>query len=386
LADPTTQTFGQLVQNQAAAIQARAAGLVDFSVGAITRAASEAVAGVTLWLQGMILSLLAATRASTSQGSDLDSWIADWGGAPTSTDQVLIARQGATSAVGVVTFSRASATQQAVVPVGATVQSLDGTQNYTVNADTTNPAYNASLGGFVLAAGATSVNVSVTAVTPGAAGNAVAGAVDTIASAIPGLDSVINNAAFTGGQDAETDAAFLKRFQQFLRSLREATPAALAYYLQSLQAGVQCVLVEGQTYAGASQAGFIYFIVDDGTGNPPSTLLSAASVAVNTHRAAGIQYAVYAPSVVSVSVSAVISTISTGAAHTATCNTVAAAITSYLNSLPLQADVYRTKLYQIIHDASADVLEVTSLTLNGATADVVTTLNQVAKASTVTVS
>jgi len=103
-------------------------------------AIAQATAGALLWLQAIILQLLTVTRAATSVGPDLDSWMADFN----------FDRLQAVAATGQVTFARFTATQQAVVEIGVTVQSADGTQNFTVTLDTTNSAYSATLGAMSL--------------------------------------------------------------------------------------------------------------------------------------------------------------------------------------------------------------------------------------------
>src|SRR4051812_1360219 len=102
-----TYTFNQIVSGIATATQAAGASLLDFGVGSILRAIAQAVAGQMLWIQAIVLQLLTLTRASSSVGADLDSWCADFG----------FARLPARAATGQVTFSRFTATQQAVVPV-----------------------------------------------------------------------------------------------------------------------------------------------------------------------------------------------------------------------------------------------------------------------------
>ena len=72
------QDFTTLVRNQAAAVAASARTLIDLSVGSVLRAALEANASVGLWMQWLIVEVLATTRAATSQGADLDSWVADF--------------------------------------------------------------------------------------------------------------------------------------------------------------------------------------------------------------------------------------------------------------------------------------------------------------------
>ena len=71
--------FAQLIQDMSATLQSSATALVDVSVGSVLRAIFEANASVVLWLQWLVLQVLQTTRASTSTGSDLDSWMADFG-------------------------------------------------------------------------------------------------------------------------------------------------------------------------------------------------------------------------------------------------------------------------------------------------------------------
>lgn len=90
------QTFATLVGNAAAAVQGGARALVDLTVGSTLRALLEANASVALWMQWLILQVLQATRAATSAGADLDSWMADF----------TVVRLPATAARGQVSFSR----------------------------------------------------------------------------------------------------------------------------------------------------------------------------------------------------------------------------------------------------------------------------------------
>src|SRR5277367_1212082 len=90
------QNFTTLVQNMAASVQSSAAQLLDLTVGSTLRAILEANASVALWMQWLILQVLQTTRASTSAGTDLDSWMADFS----------LTRLPAVAATGVVTFTR----------------------------------------------------------------------------------------------------------------------------------------------------------------------------------------------------------------------------------------------------------------------------------------
>jgi uncharacterized phage protein gp47/JayE len=371
----TTQDFTTLVRNQVAAIQGAASGLIDLTVGSILRAIVEANAAVVLWLQGLILQLLAITRAATSSGADLDSWVADYG----------LTRLPGTAASGLVSFARFTPSQQAVVPVGASVQSADGTQKYNVTLDSTNAAYSATLGGYVLAAGVASISVPVLAAGVGAAGNAVIGGINTLTQAVPGVDTVSNPAAFINGADAETDADLRVRFVAFVASLSKATKGAIGYAITSLKQGVSYAFVENQLYNGTTQMGYFYVVVDDGTGAPGGTFLSTVSNAIDAVRPVCSTFGVFAPVVVTANVSMTIST-AAGYDHNAVVALVGTAIRNYINALTLGQALTYSRLAQLAYDASAGVSNVTAVLLNGATADVAATSQQVIKAGTVTVS
>ena len=161
---PALQSFTQLVSNQTAAIQRSQSTLVKFTAGSILGALTEAVADVCLFIQSQIMQVLSQIRAATSQGADLDSWAADFG----------FLRLGPENATGQVTFSRFSATEPAIVPVGAKVQSADGSQQFVVLADTTNTAYSSAIapnGGFSIIGGVPSLTVTAQAVNGGSQGN-----------------------------------------------------------------------------------------------------------------------------------------------------------------------------------------------------------------------
>lgn len=369
-----TKDFVTLVREQAAAIQGGAKVLVDMTVGSVLRAITEANAAVVLWLQGLILQLLARTRAATSVDADLDSWMADYG----------VARLAAMQATGQVTLSRFTPTAQAIVPVGAMVQTADGSQKYAVVIDTANAAYSAALGGYVLAAGVASVNVSVQAVSAGSAANALLGGVSSLSQAITGVDTVANAAAFINGADAETNDALRARFVAYIASLSKATKAAIGYAINSLKTGVTFTLVENLTYAGAVQLDYFYVVVDDGTGSPPTSFLSTVSNAIDAVRPLCSSFGVFAPVVVPANVS-LTTTTAAGYDHAATAALVTIAITNYIKNLGLGNALTYTRLTQVAYDASVGVTNVSSVLLNGGTVDMAVTNKQTIKAGTVAV-
>ena len=371
---PITKSFTQLVSDMVTAIQGAAATLVDTSIGSILRSIVESVAAVILWLQGLILQLLATTRAATSNASDLDSWMADYG----------LTRLAAVAASGSVTFSRFTPTLQAVVPIGAKVQTADGTQTYAVTVDTTNPAYSSAQGGYVLVVNTASVTVPVLAQTHGSAGNAAPGFINTITTSISGVDTCANALQFTTGADAETDAAFRIRFIAYVANLSKATKSAIGFAISSIQAGVSWQIVENLTYAGAAASDYFYVIVDDGTGNPSSAFLTAATKAVDATRPVTSTFNVFAPVIVTANV-ALTMTAATGYSHATLASTIQTAIQAYIDGLGVGQALEYSRIIQVAYDATAGIQNITATTLNGGTADLSCTFQQRIMPGTITV-
>lgn len=375
MATMNIKTWPILVRDQVTAIQARAAGLVDATIGSLIRAVAESNSSVVQWLQQLIVTLLATTRAATSAGADLDSWMGDFG----------FIRLSAVQSTGLVTFARFSSTGQAVVPIGTVVQTADGTQQFSVIVDTTNPAYSAALGGFVVAVGVSSITVPVQANTAGAAGNALAGTVTQITGALPGIDTVTNANAFANGADPETDAAFRARFVLWIASLSKSTKAAIAYAITSLQQGVSYTLTENQDINGNVVAGYFTAVIDDGSGSPSSTFLASAANAIEAVRPFTVSYGVFGPQIVTANV-AMMLTVDPAATRAAVIALVVAALQTYIAGLSLGQLLPFTQLATVAYGASPYVLNVSSVTLNGGTSDLAATNRQVIRAGTLTVS
>lgn len=371
----STQTFTQLVRNTVTAIQSAASTLLNLNVGSTLRAIVESFSGVVMWLQSMALQILSSNRLSTSSGSDVDTWMADYS----------LTRLAGQAASGLVMFSRFSAATQVVVPIGATVQSTDGTQDYTVTTDTTNVNYSATLGGYVMAVSVESIYVPVQADSVGLAGNAAIGGISVITSAIPGVDTVTNATALTNGEDAETDAAFRLRFQAYIAGLSKGTKAAIGYAIQSVKQDMSYTLTENESYSGATDYGYFYVVIDDGTGAPSSQVISDVTAAIDATRAFTVNFGVFGPVVVTANASMTL-TIASGYDATAVKALVTTAVTNYLNTIPLGESVPYTRLAQVAYAASDGVTNVSSVLLNSGTADLSITAKQIAKAGTVTVS
>lgn len=365
----TVRSTAQIVRGYAAAVQSATNTAISFVLGSLELARANAVAGVTMWLQSKIMQVLALTRASTSTATDLDSWMADFG---------IVTREAAVAALGSVTLSRYSSTQQATVAPGAILKTADGTQSFAVIADTAQSAWNAALGLYVAAAGTASITVTVQAQTAGTGGNIGAGTLTQIASAIA-FDTATNAQAFTSGVNAETDPALLARFQLELQGLQKGIKASVSAAIEALQQGLQFAIVENQTLAGVTQNGYFYVVISPYT----STLQQQVYGAVDAVRPLTSTFGVFAATQLAANVATTV-TAATGYTHAQVAAAVQAAIQAFIATIPLGSGLSWSQLYAVIWGV-AGVADATGLTLNGGTADLAGSPAQAIVAGTVTV-
>jgi hypothetical protein len=375
MANLNLKSFNQLVTDQVAAIQAQSNVLIDFSIGAILRAFTESTSGIALWLESLALSVLAVTRAATSNGDDLASFVQDFG---------MTTLPGAPSS-GVETFSRFSPVIQVLIPVGTPIQTSDGSQQFVVVVDPSYPSYSASQAGYIVPSNTASLDVPIQSLNQEAAANVTAGSITVMTQAIIGIDFISNAAPTAGGQDPEKDPAIRIRFVAYIASLARGTRAAIAYSIMSVQSGLLFSNVENTNYVtGMPQPGFFFVVLDDGSGNPPSSLLTAVFNAIDLYRAEGVEFAVYPPTLV---YAAIAMTITTGPTydHGTIALIVQSAITAYVDTLLDGAALAYTRLIQVAFDASPGVINVSNTTINGSPADLSVVASAVIRASTVTV-
>jgi uncharacterized phage protein gp47/JayE len=366
--------FTALVEQTAAAVQASATQLLDFTAGSVLRALLEANASLALWLQWLILLTLQTTRLATSSGTDADSFGADFG----------FARLPAVPAQGNVTFSRYTASMDALIPAGTLVTTSDGTSQFAVTTDSTNAAWSSAQAGYILGSGVASVTVPARAVAAGVAGNVLPGTISLIASAVPGVDTVTNANALSGGMDAESDAAFRLRFQSFIDSRTRATLQAITYAARSVQQNITCTVKENSDASGNYLPGHFIVTVDDGSGAPPASLLASVQTAVNAVRPIGSTFAVQEPSLIAANISLTL-TLASGANSGTVIAAVNSAIMNFVNTLPVGTALPYTRLAQLAYDASPSVLNVNALTLQGGSADLSAAANAVIRIGTLTI-
>jgi hypothetical protein len=336
-----------------------------------------------LWLQWLATQVLSAARLATCSGSDCDLFCADFG----------FLRIAGTAASGQVTFARYSTGQQAIIPVGSMIKTTDGTQSFELVADTTQAAYFATAYAYIIPAGVVSITATVQNSAVGVAGNIIAGALGLVTSNIPYVDTVTNATAFSNGLDAESDTAFKFRFSLFLTSLAKATPIALQSAVLGVAQNLTCAVLSGvQTVGGPFAPGYGVIAVDDGSGATPSATLAAIASAATgpAMLALGAVCTVMQAPVITAEVALTISC-ATAVQKSAALPIVTAAVAAYIAGLPvstpdISAPLTYSSLFKIAYGASANVTNVTGVTLNSGTADIGGQAGTVVRAGSVSVS
>ncbi len=368
------QNFQTLVANAAAAVQGSARQLLDLTIGSTLRAILEANASLALWMQWLIVQVLATTRAATSNGADLDSWTADFS----------LTRLPASPAAGQAVFARFTPTQSAAIPPGTQLRTADASQSFIVTTDVANTAWNPSQSAYIIGAGIASITLPITATVPGSAGNVQSGAITLLGSAIAGIDTATNPAPLSGGLDAEQDPALRQRFTSFLSSRARGTALAIGHAILSVRQGLSYTLQENMAPDGTVRMGSFVVTVDDGSGTPSTALLAQIATAIEAMRPIGALYAVQPPTLLTALVSLSITT-SPGSAHTTIAANVALSITAAINALPIGAPLPWSRLTQLAYAADPNIINVTSVLLNLATTDLIPSPSGLIKPGTVQV-
>ena len=369
--------FDSLMQTSAAELQSSATNAsIDLEVGTVSRAILQAGVGNTVWLQYVCLQLLQATRLSTSTGNDIDSFVADFG----------LQRLPATSATGNVLIGRVVPQSTALIPLGTIVRTSDLSQSFSVYEDDTNIYWNSTLQGYQIPSTIQSISVPVIATVPGTAGNVQANTVTAFGTAIVGnIDNVNNPNLFTGGINPESDSQLQSRFVMYLQSLSQGTYEAIQYAVLSTQQGITCDIIRWKDEEGNWKPGNFIIYIDDGSGNPSSTLITNVYNNIDLAvRSCGETFAVHGPAVTAVNI-AITLTIANGANKAILSSEVQTAVSAYVNSLSVGQILPFSKISSITYAVDPTITNV-NVTINGGIADIIPSSSGVVKIASVTIS
>jgi len=342
------KTFDQLVADFENRWGGATGTTPNLKSGSVALALFQTYATQIVYFEFLLQAVIAMARLSTASGSDVDSFVNDFG----------MTRLAATFATGPVTLSVLSpAVQQATIPVGTIIQSQGGVYQYQLIADTNQPAYNESLNAYVLEATQTSITATAQAVFAGASQNVQANILTQLGQAGSGIDTVTNSAPIINGKDPETDAQVKARFVQFIAALSKATQAAILFAVNSVQQGLDVNLLDNMNSAAEEQPGMFTVVVEDGSGTLSAALESAIYAAVDAVRAFTIQFTVIPPTLVDPTIALNIRVAPSGNV-TAVIQNVTTAILDYVNSLTIGEELYLLRLVQVAEDADPNVVSV----------------------------
>ncbi|HQT89693.1 MAG TPA: baseplate J/gp47 family protein [Acidiphilium sp.] len=360
----------------AAAAQSACSQALDFTVGSVLNAITQAQAGLGLWLQYLVLTVLQQAILTLCTGTQVDYWLAQF--------SAFGGRLPGTYATGTVTFSRFTTVTSALISVGSFVRTADGTQTFTVTTDTTNAYWNTSQGGYLIPAGTSSAAVPVQAVNVGTQGNVGANTITLVVGSVPGIDTVNNSAAFTNGLNAESDAAVKVRFQNWLNTRALGTEAAVLNAVSDTQANLTYSFANNQTGNGTYTPGTFTVTIDDGSGATPDATVGAVQAAIALVQPVGSNAVVQAATPLLAMVSMVL-TVSSAGVITAAEASVSAALSAFIGSLGVGDPLPFSRLGQIAYGADPTITNVTGIVLNGSIADLVPTPSQVIRVGSISV-
>ena len=216
-----------------------------------------------------------------------------------------------------------------------------------------------------LSAGESSVTIAAEVQTAGITGNIALNGIDTlngkgyINSTIGGIEQVINDSAFSGGDVAETDAERKTRFSETVNALNAGTEAGIVSAIKGIT-GVRSVGMR----ASYPFKGTNTIIVDDGTSTVSAALLAAvekvlygdANDIVNYpgKNAEGIGYTITAPTLIPIDIGIVVYRLpNVNVDLTAIKTTVQTAVEQYVNTRALGENVLLSEVVRVGKNSDA---------------------------------
>ena len=262
---------------------------------------------------------------------------------------------GNTTAAGTVRVIITAQSVPVVIGAGTVFTPSIGSLTYTATDDTT------------IATGGSYADVPVVASATGSAGNLAAGVSFTLSPAPVGFASASTLTAIASGQDSETDAARLLRFQSYISSLARSTVAALNYGLSTVSLSdsngnlierVALSYIDEPYVRDSSQPiANVAFYIHNGVGSTSDALLTQANKViagyvdsngnnVAGYKAAGVPVTGYKATETTVAVTATVTIL---ASYLNTANdpraAISAAISAYILGLGIGASCLKSEIY-----------------------------------------
>ena len=171
-------------------------------------------------------------------------------------------------------------------------------------------------------------------------------------------------------------------FVDYINSLSKATLAAILAAISSVQTNLQVNAIENKNPYGADQLGAFTIVIDNGTGSPPSELITAVYNAVYAVRAFSIQPYVVAVSTTSATIALNIKVASGYTAGSVEAS-VKSAIAGTVNVLPIGGTLYISAVEAAALTVDGVVsVEPANTTINSVQADAACTQYQAIRTTT----
>lgn len=218
-----------------------------------------------------------------------------------------------------------------------------------------------------IAAGESSATIAAECASTGTDGNIAVNAIDTangkgfISSNIDGIEQVINDSAFSGGEAAETDTERQTRFTETVNALNAGTELGIINEIKKITSVRSVGMRTSYPFKGTNT-----IIVDDGTQTLSSTLLAAVELRLYGDpddltnypgkNAEGIGYVIVAPTIVNVDINITVYRFPSVNVDLDDIETDAqTAIEQYINTLPLGSDVVLSEVVRVTKNSNAAI-------------------------------
>jgi uncharacterized phage protein gp47/JayE len=178
-----------------------------------------------------------------------------------------------------------------------------------------------------------------------------------------------NDSATAGGEDSEEDDVYRERIREFWTSARRGTLGAIEFGAKTVEGVYSAQAVEALTPAN-QPARVVNLYVADSSGVSSAALGAAVNITLDEWRAGGI--AVLTSSSVPQLISIALKLVFKGGTNTsALTENIRAAVFEYVNSLTVNAPLYRSELMSILQRFRLDGLVVNNDTVAEPTGDLV---------------
>ncbi len=282
-------------------------------------------------------------------------------------------QKGGQKASGAVIFSRTGTSGEKPIPIGTIISTPAGLKYLTTSVGT------------IQDGNTDSNSVSIQAEKEGRDYNVPANTITVIYTPVPGVETVNNPSATSGGLNQESDAEFLERFQEFIEGLGKSNNAGLISGAKKVT-GVQSASVVEHFPPSSSYNLTVY--IDDGAGEASQELIDAVEevlIGEGTEekpgrKGGGINIRVLAPTKVTINVTVEI-TDDGLLSQTVIEYNVYQAICNYINNLHIGEDVILNKLRKVIMSVDGILdISITQPTGNTDIGD-----NQIARTGTIAI-